>query len=161
MGILSFFSGIAFDFSYLSSVKIVSYLFVLSIALFLTSCGPSISGSDSNPALGGYCPVCYFTADQAVKGSSEYQATYEGKTYYFNSAKSVTAFNADPEKYLPAYDGWCAYGVAVGAKVPVDPRVFSVVDGRLYLNKNRWVGRSFDKDQKGYITQANEKWPEL
>ncbi len=96
-----------------------------------------------------------------MEGSSEYQATYEGKTYYFNSAESVATFNADPEKYLPAYDGWCAYGVAVGAKVPVDPRVFSVVDGRLYLNKNRWVGRSFDKDQEGYIEKANENWPEL
>ena len=147
--------------SYLNRVKIFSHLLVLSMVLFFTSCGPSVSGSASNPALGGYCPVCYFTADQAVEGSSEYQATYEVKTYYFNSAESVATFNADPEKYLPAYDGWCAYGVAVGAKVPVDPRVFSVVDGRLYLNKNRWVGRSFDKDQEGYIEKANENWPEL
>ena len=143
-------------------MKIFAHIFSLSLAIFLlASCGPSSPGSDSNPAIGGYCPVCYFAVGQAVEGSPEYQASYEGKTYYFNSEESVEAFNLEPEKYLPASDGWCAYGVAVGAKVPVDPRVFSIVDDRLYLNKNSWVGRSFDKDQEGFIAKADEKWPEL
>jgi YHS domain-containing protein len=42
---------------------------------------------DSNGViLKGYDPVAYFTQKKAVKGSSKYQSTYQGATYYFSSA---------------------------------------------------------------------------
>jgi hypothetical protein len=42
-------------------------------------------------------------------------------------------FKADPDKYLPQYDNWCAASVAKGVKVRGNPEYWSVVDGRLYL----------------------------
>ena len=35
---------------------------------------------------------------------------------------------------LPAYGGFCAYGVALGKKFDDDPRYWKIVDGKLYLN---------------------------
>ena len=105
-----------------------------------------------------YCPVAYFKADQPVKGSKEFAATHEGKTYYFVNAGAKDLFQKNPEQYLPQYDGYCAYGMTFGKKFPVDPTVYQVVDGKLYLNKNESVGKTFSKDAKGYIQKADQKW---
>jgi hypothetical protein len=40
----------------------------------------------------------------------------------------------NPEKYVPAYGGYCAFGISVGKKFIGDPEVWRIVDGRLYLN---------------------------
>ena len=87
----------------------------------------------SGVALEGYCPVAYFAVNQAVKGSPEFASTHNGVTYYFVSEEARQAFDAEPEKFLPAYGGWCALGIALGDKFPVDPTRFKIVDGRLLL----------------------------
>ena len=87
----------------------------------------------SGVALEGYCPVAYFLADKAIKGSLEYASEYNGVTYYFVSADAKKLFDADPDKYVPAYGGWCAFGMAVQDKFPVDPTNFKIVDGRLLV----------------------------
>lgn len=113
------------------------------------------------PELGGYCVVCYFNAGKAVKGAKEFSAEYEGRSYYFVSEGARDAFKEAPGRFLPQYDGWCAYGVTFGKRIPVDPRVFSVVDGKLYLNKSKRVGKKFDKDQAGYIAKADGEWAKM
>ncbi len=55
-------------------------------------------------------------------------------TYRFASQAHLDAFKADPAKYEPAYGGYCAYGVSVGAKFDGDPRLWKIVDDKLYLN---------------------------
>lgn len=111
--------------------------------------------------LGGYCPVAYIKNEQAIKGSKEFASTVDGKTYWFVSADAKALFDKEPNKYLPQYDGYCAYGMTFGKKFPVDPTVSAVVDGKLYLNKNADVGKKFNQDQKGYIQQADAKWAKL
>lgn len=129
--------------------------------LLLSACATGSAGSDFNPAIGGYCPVSYFTDGKAVKGSPEFSLTHADKTYHLASREKLALFEKGPENYLPTYDGWCAYGVAYNQKVPVNPTVFSIVDDKLYLNKNRWVGRSFEKDTASYIKKADKAWPKL
>lgn len=87
----------------------------------------------SGVALEGYCPVAYFAVDEAVRGKPEHASTYDGVTYWFVSADAQAAFDREPERYLPAYGGWCAFGMAVEDKFPVDPTNFAIVDGRLML----------------------------
>jgi YHS domain-containing protein len=54
---------------------------------------------DSNGViLKGYDVVAYSTQDKAIKGSSNYQTTYEGAIYYFSSSPDQTAFNKNPSK---------------------------------------------------------------
>ena len=112
-------------------------------------------------ALYGYDAVAYQTDNAAVKGTTQYTATYEGNTYRFASAAHRDAFNAAPAKYVPAYGGYCAYGVSRGYKVKVDPEAFTVVDGRLYLNYDKGVQGRWLKDIPGYVAKADANWPGL
>ncbi len=85
------------------------------------------------PAIGGYSPVSYFEAGKPEVGRPEHRATHKGKTYYFTSAVQVAAFNADPDKYAPAFGGTCAFGHSIDKEFPVDPTSFKIVDGQLLL----------------------------
>ncbi|MCO6438220.1 MAG: YHS domain protein [Phycisphaerae bacterium] len=87
-------------------------------------------------AIEGYDPVAYFPegGEKPAKGSPDYQATRLGVTYWFVNDENRQRFLADPEKYEPAYGGWCAYAMgAKGAKVEVDPKAYEVRDGHLFL----------------------------
>ena len=57
--------------------------------------------------LGGYCPVCIIDANKWAKGSPEYEATYDGVTYYFPEEAIKEKFLANPAKYVPALGGDC------------------------------------------------------
>ena len=59
-------------------------------------------------ALEGYCPVTYHTHNVARQGSAEFASTYNGVDYHFVSAAAKRMFESNPEKYIPAYGGWCA-----------------------------------------------------
>ncbi len=112
-------------------------------------------------ALYGYDAVAYQTESAARQGSPEYVATYEGNTYRFATAANRNAFQADPAKYVPAFGGYCAYGVSQGHKVKVDPEAFRVVDGKLYLNYDKSVQKKWLADIPGFIAKANSNWTEL
>ncbi len=121
----------------------------------------AVNADKDHLALYGYDAVAYQTDNAAVKGSPTYTATYEGNTYRFASAAHRDAFTADPAKYLPAYGGYCAYGVAQGHKVKVDPEAYRVVDGTLYLNYDKGVQKKWLSDIPGNIAKAEKNWPEL
>ncbi len=87
-------------------------------------------------AIEGYCPVAYQVVNKPLRGKPEHASTYNGVTYRFVSADAKDAFDKDPEKYIPAYGGWCAFGMAIEDKFPIDPEKFKVVDGRLFLFLN-------------------------
>lgn len=87
----------------------------------------------SGVAIDGYCPVAYFAVNKPVLGKPEFAATHNGLTYHFVSAGAREAFQKTPTKFLPAYGGWCAFGMAVQDKFPVDPKNFKIVDGKLHL----------------------------
>ena len=96
---------------------------------------------DNKLAVQGYDLVAYQLENKAIKGSPEYQAKHHDATYYFISAENKTSFLKDPESYLPAYGGYCAYGVGMSrdgggnlpGKYPVNPEAFKIVEGKLCL----------------------------
>jgi len=73
-------------------------------------------------------------------------------------------FAADPEKYLPAYGGWCAFGVATGQRFPVDPTNFKVVNGKIMLFlKNKKVDgvKIWNQNEAENMQKANANWQKL
>jgi YHS domain-containing protein len=136
-------------------MKIVKFITVL-FALITT-----LQAAPKNVALDGYCPVCYIAAGKAAKGDSKITSEYDGKTYYFVSEDVKGMFDAEPKKWLPQYDGYCAYGMALGKKFESDPKAFTVVDGKLYLNKNKSISKKFNEDTKGFITKADKHWAKM
>jgi YHS domain-containing protein len=112
-------------------------------------------------ALRGYDPVAYFTENKPVIGSPSHTATYKGSTFRFVSRANRDAFMADPAKYAPQYGGFCAFGVAKGQKAAIDPAAFSIVNGKLYLNYNSSIQRSWQADIPGHIQTADRNWPNV
>jgi len=112
-------------------------------------------------ALSGYDPVAYFTQIGPINGTVEFGSKYKGKQYYFASVKHKEMFDREPEKYVPQYDGYCAFGVAMGQLFDIDPKTGQVIDGKLYVNLNRKILADFNKDTKGYIEEAEKNWPDV
>ncbi len=93
---------------------------------------------DSNEViLKGYDVVAYFTQDKAIKGSSNYQTTYEGAIYYFSSAADLTAFNKNPFETSPPVRAFCANGMKNKRLADSDPTVFFIAKGKLYVDRIR------------------------
>ena len=98
---------------------------------------------------------------QAVKGDPQFSAEYEGATWIFSSQENLDLFNAEPAKYAPAYNGYCAYAAAKGSLAKTNPDAWRVIDGKLYLNFSKSVQRRWGKDIPGNIEAANGNWADL
>ena len=109
----------------------------------------------------GYDVVSYFTESEAVRGNGKYTYVNDGVTYLFSSGENKNAFAENPAKYLPAYGGYCAYGVAVGKKFYGDPEVWEIVDGTLYLNLDKDIQMEWSKDKPGNIRKADTNWKNI
>jgi YHS domain-containing protein len=140
------------------AARIVTVIFALLFAgAALAQKAPIYA--DSSGAIRGYDPVAYFTQGRPVQGSKEFTHRWNGAVWRFASAQNRDRFAAAPQKYAPQYGGYCAYGVASGYAVKIDPAAWSVVDGRLYLNYDRSVQASWKSDIPGYIRKADANWP--
>jgi YHS domain-containing protein len=115
--------------------------------------------SSRDAAIRGYDPVAYFSQGGPVKGSKQYTHAWRAATWHFASAENRDRFASEPEKYAPRYGGYCAYGVAQGYAVEIDPAAWSVVDGRLYLNYSLGIRDRWRKDIPGHIRSADANWP--
>lgn len=109
----------------------------------------------------GYDLVAYHTAGKPVRGDGNNLVVVDGVTYLFANEENKNAFEKNPEKYLPVYGGYCAYGVSVGKKFVGDPEVWKIVDGRLYLNLDRDIQKLWFQDIPGNIVKANQHWPNI
>lgn len=115
-------------------------------------------------ALQGYDPVSYFQAGP-VRGKAQWRFTYSGATYLFSSNENLDAFRTNPERYEPAYGGWCAYAMGdTGEKVKIDPETYKIVNGRLYLFYNFWGNntlRSWNRDELHLRQAADTNWEKI
>lgn len=109
--------------------------------------------------LQGYDPVAFFTDSNAVHGDSTHTAQYGGATYWFASEAHRAQFVAMPAKYVPQFGGFCAYGASQGHAAPVEIVTWQILDGKLTLNYDRSVQRTFNQDIAGYLAKANANWP--
>lgn len=115
--------------------------------------------AERSVAIRGYDPVGYFAAGRPVKGAAQFTHQWRDATWHFANAENRDKFAAAPEKFAPQYGGYCAYGVAQGYAVAIDPAAWSIVDGKLYLNYSLSVRETWNKDIPGYIRKAEANWP--
>ncbi len=111
-------------------------------------------------AIDGFDPVAYFEQGAAVPGSTEHALDWQGSRWLFASAANRDAFSRDPERFAPAYGGYCAYGMASGYTANTDPHAWTIVDGRLYLNFDADVQAEWQEDRSTYIGRADHNWPQ-
>ncbi len=122
--------------NFAATLAVISGLFAASAAIAGTETNVSSGLTAKGPGLAvhGYDVVAYFTQSQPTLGRAKHSTVYKDATYRFTSEEHLDAFEDDPEKYLPQYGGYCAYGVAVGATFDGDPYLWRIGEGKLYLN---------------------------
>lgn len=140
---------------------------VLIILLFTYSLSFAFEHPFNNKhkfAIHGYDPVSYLLEKRAIKGKRQFSSTYQGQTFLFASLKDKKIFDQTPQKYLPAYGGWCAYAAANGEEVDIDPQTFKVINGKTYLFYNGLWGntlKDWNKDEKNLKAKADQLWQEF
>ena len=140
---------------------IAALIFLLALSGPAAAQQAPVYSSFLGGAIRGYDPVAYFTERRPVEGSRQFTHEWKGATWRFASAANRDRFAQAPEKYAPQYGGYCAYGVANGYAVKIDPQAWSVVDGKLYLNYSPAVQADWKKDVPGYIRRADAQWPKV
>ncbi|MEM6639718.1 MAG: YHS domain-containing (seleno)protein [Pseudomonadota bacterium] len=140
----------------------------LIAALFLALAPAAFADKDpiytsvlSDKALKGYDAVSYFTAGKPQKGKKSISHEWNGATWLFTSEENRDLFAGDPERYAPQYGGYCAWAVSQGYTASGDPKVWKIVDDKLYVNYNKKVGKTWSEDPQGFIKLANENWPKV
>jgi len=134
----------------------------------------------SIPVLGGVDFVQYFTdfsnndgtydeTQTGLTGSSTYQTTYNGFTFYFLSQTNKDLFDASPTVYIPQYGGYCAWGVA-GETCPTYPWAadclgpngnwghWTIQNQRLYFFFKAEAKAKFMNDPSTWIASGNTRW---
>lgn len=139
---------------------------ILLLTSFLTASSalaadPIYTGLFSNDAIKGYDTVAYFTQGKPVKGKSEFSTEYKEATWLFSSKENLELFKTDPEKYAPQYGGYCAYAVANNTTASIKPELFTIYDGKLYLNYNQSINDKWQADKENFIKDADKNWPAL
>ncbi len=115
---------------------------------------------DGNLGLKGYDPVSYFAegGSQPLKGSSSVSLEYKGVVYRFANQDNLEAFKTMPERYEPTYGGWCAWAMANGSAVDINPTIFTINGNRLHFFISRRAKRNFDRDITKYEGRADNNW---
>ena len=109
-------------------------------------------------ALGGYDAVAYLADSRATRGDPAYTFAWKGARWLFTSATNLNLFAADPERYAPRIGGFCAVGAANGRMALVDPEMWLIIKGRLYLNINADVREAAKLDLEAGAAQAEANW---
>ncbi|MBY0449649.1 MAG: YHS domain protein [Cyanobacteria bacterium] len=137
-------------------------LSLLGLSLVLVSASQVFAQDEQAlVAAQGYDVVSYQTEKAPLKGEGFYVAQHKGALYEFANETNKALFVANPDKYVPAYNGYCAYGVAIGKKFVGNPQVYKVVDGKLYLNLSMGIRDTWSQDVPGYIEKAEQNWSKI
>ena len=148
-------------------LKSTALAFFLTVTLGTAAFAGEQYVDSTGYAVSGYDVVSYFdlpqsnvgTAQQSpLPGSASITAEYNGAQFAFATEANRDRFLASPEQFIPQYDGHCAYGVSQGGKVPGNPTLWRIVDGKLYLNITRNVVGFWESDIPGNISTAENNW---
>lgn len=147
----------------LSALTVASLLAFAPMAFaddeYNVSNGLTLAG---NPlGIHGSDPVAFLNSGGPVAGLAEHAAVHDGVEYYFSTAETKAAFEADPAAFLPQNGGFCTLGITVRKKLDGDTRYADIVDGKLYLFVNAAVYAAYQEDKAGVIAKAASIWPEL
>jgi len=147
-------------------------LLILSLAILISgislAADPVSTGYFSSVAIDGHDTVEYH-ADTVrsnhaeVKGEKRYSVDWNNATWLFASQASADKFAANPERYVPQYNGYCSNALSLDeGLIPTDGTVWEFFGENLHLfyaerGRQRWL----NGDWQSYKATADEAWEEL
>ena len=133
--------------------------YVCAALLFVASDGMAAEKSATgNVAIKGYDPVAYFLVGKAIKGDQALSASWHNLTWYFHNRENLALFTANPQKYAPQYDGFCAWAMTEKRKAITDPEVWRIVNEKLYLNCSLAAYEKWSSNIPENIKKADANW---
>jgi len=150
----------------------MSRLLALLLLIFLSVASlagePVSTGYLDSIAIEGHDTVLYHTkkirSEHAeVKGRKRYTVEWNNASWLFASQASADKFEANPERYIPQYNGFCSNALALDeGLIPTDGTVWEFFGGNLHLfyaerGRQRWL----NGDWKTYKAEADLAWSEL
>ena len=151
----------------MKTLKIILTIVVLLIGTSVIAQDNKANNIDnSNIALQGYSPVSYLDLNLAQIGNKSFKSEHKKVVYYFTSEKQKQQFDENPERYIPQYGGFCAFGAYAGAKFRTDPNKFIVKNEKYYLFLNNveldakqlWLA---EKNHDKLKSVADKNWQKL
>ncbi len=113
-------------------------------------------------AVDGFDMLAYFELGHPAKGRADHSVIYKGAQWLFATPGHRNAFAADPARYAPKYNGFCAVAVSEGAAAEVDfINGWTIVDGALFLNWSADVKRIFLTELSERLPAAQRNWPDV
>ena len=143
--------------------------FLASVMIMnLAQAAEPVSKSKRGIAIGGHDSVAYHSIDRdpqadAIEGSKTYVVEYKGAKWRFGSKESADLFEADPERYSPAYNGHCANALSLGkGLVRTNGETWEIFEDKLYLfyaprGRTRWL----DGNWATYKIASDAAWEKL
>jgi YHS domain-containing protein len=123
--------------------------------------GMALLNLENTIALHGYDPVAYFIDNEAVRGSKRILERLGGATYYFASGANRYEFLRDATRYQPQLGGYCAASMAVGRLEDINPSVFVIFEGKLYLFSSSEAEAMFMRTPRRMAVEAREHYFKL
>lgn len=84
-------------------------------------------------AVEGFDVTTYFEEEGPVEGKPSISVVWNDKEWWFASKENREEFLENPVRFAPRYHGHCCQSLSDGKLAKGNPRVFRIVDGRLYL----------------------------
>jgi len=111
-------------------------------------------------ALFGYDPVAYFIDHRPEPGLPAFETLARGYAWRFVNQGNRTAFEGNPDLYIPKFGGYDAALLARNKLSAGDPKFFAVIDNALVLFRSERTRARFLSD-RGELPLAVKNWQQL
>lgn len=154
----------------IQSMKSLALGFVLSIGTLGAATAQAQMGRnvteynlENGIGLKGHDPVAVFPegGGKPAVGQPAIRAEYLGVVYHFADQKNRQTFEANPQRYEPTYGGWCAFAMASGSKVDIQPHLFTINGNRAHYFVAARAKQNFDRDVAGHEGRADANWKRI
>jgi len=150
------------------AIQLFFFLLIFGFSHYALAAEPVSKSRFGGVAIGGKDSVAYHNLAQApqeaaIGGKKSYTVVYKGAKWRFLSKESAELFEANPEKYEPAYNGHCANALSLGnGLVKTNGKHWEILNDKLYLfyaaaGRDRWT----DGNWETYKIASDAAWAKL
>ena len=152
----------------LSKTQLISLVVLIIVTIGAYAEEPVSKSRLSGIAIGGHDTVAYHKPSnnqphRAIEGIKTWKTSWKGADWLFSNEADRDLFAANPERYSPAYNGFCANALSLGeGLIRTDGTHWQIFDDRLYTfyaarGRQRWLAGDFE----AYKTVADQAWKEI
>ena len=149
------------------TIKLTAFFSIVLMALLMSQKGfaaeePVSTGYLNNSAIGKHDVLSYHQGKFAEKGSKTFVHNWKGADWHFANEAHRDLFAANPEKFSPAYNGFCSNALSLGeGLIRTNGKVWHIWNGQLHTfyaerGRVRWV----NGDYEAFNKQAAAAWKE-